>query len=306
MRTAFRAATVFTLGLGFVAASTVVGDQRERVRTIKGGGITLHEASMQPADGLQRMSLPNGTALYVSPRPSWNAMDVLAADAQPAADGTTMDLRLSGDAAKRVAALGADARIAVFDGSTLISAGTITPEGRVRVTGLSPENAERVSRVVRGETTPVAGPLFTVVPAGEKNGRYLVDVFVQGATDLRSYQVMLVTGGGEAGRLELDAVNTDKTRPDYVFTGLEVIDASSPVTGRLVATLYDGAVNAATPMYLGTYAFRPTADARGMFRVNVELSSETILADRSNNEMGYSAGADARVMVGPRSPKDNK
>jgi hypothetical protein len=301
MRSAIRAATVFTIGVGFLAASTAVADQRARAG--KGGGITLHEASLQPSQGLQKMDMPDGTALYVSPRPLWNAMDVVSASAEPTSGGTTMELRLSGDASRRLTTIqsrGADARVALFDGGALISAGTITPEGRIRVAGITVDSAERIGRVVKGEVTPVAGPLLTVVPAGENNGRYLVDVYVQGVSDLRSYQITLVAGGGDSGRLELEAVNSDKARKDYVFGSAHAIDASSPTTGRLVASLYDGSVNTTTPLYLGTYSFRPSPDAQGTFRINIDLGNDTILANLRNEEMGYSAGADARIVVGPQ------
>lgn len=304
MRMAIRAATIFTIGLGFVATATVQADQRARVG--KGGGITLHEASLEAGQGLTRMDLPDGTGLYVSPRPMWNAMDVVSASAEPAAGGTTMELRLSGDASRRLTSLqsrGANVRVAVFDGGSLIAAGTITPEGRIQVPGVSIESAARIGRVVKGEVSPVAGPLLTVVPAGESNGRYLVDVFVQNVSDLRSYQITLVAGGGDSGRLELDSVSSDKARKDYVFGTSHAIDASSPTTGRLVASLYDGSVNTTTPMYLGTYAFRPSPDAQGTFRINIDLGTDTILANLGNEEMGYSAGADARIMIGGRTGK---
>lgn len=307
MRSAIRAATIFTVGLGFFAG-TASADQRARVG--KGGGITLHEASLQQGQGLVRMDMPDGSALYVSPRPLWNAMDVVSASAEPTSGGTTMELRLSGDASRRLSGLqsrGADARVAVFDGGSLVSAGTITPEGRIRVNGISNESAERIGRVVKGEVSPVAGPLLTVVPAGESNGRYLVDVYIQNVTNLRSYQVTLVSGGGESGRLELEGVNSDKARKDYVFGEAATIDASSASTGRLVATLSDGgSIDTATPLYLGTYAFRPSPDAQGTFRINIDLGNDTLLANQGNEEMGYSAGADARILIGGPSRKTDK
>jgi hypothetical protein len=291
--------------MGFVAASTVIADQRDRVRDLKGGAVTLHEASLQPADGLQRMTLPDGSELYVNVRPVLTGMDVINASTEPSSTGTIMDLRLSGDAARRLTRQG-DARVAVLVGGSAVSAGTITTDGRVRLTGLSSENAEKISRVVRGDANPVAGALLTVVPAGARDGLQLVDVYLQGAADLRAYQVKLTTGGGESGRLELTDVVREASRADYVFGDREVIDASSPVTGRLIATLWEGSVNTATPMYLGTYSFRPSPDAQGVFRVNVELSRETILANSANDEMAYSAGADARIMIGQPGAKDSK
>lgn len=296
MRTAIRAATV-VVGVGFLAASTAMAGDRTRVRDLKGASMTLHLASSQPESGMQRMTLPDGSTVYVSPRPTWTSVDVLAATGR---DGT-VDLQLSGDASSRMRSLlsrSGNARVAVVVGGSVVASAGAAPNGILRIEGLSPENSDRITRSIRSEQTPVAGPLLTVVPAGEIDGLHLVDVYVQGATDLRSYQVSLLTGGGESGRLELENVAIDNTRPEYVFANSEIVPATSSINGRLAAVRTDGGTDAMQPAYLGTFAFRPTADASGAFRVTVHLGRDTILGNGLNEEIGYSTGPDARILVG--------
>lgn len=298
MRTAIRAALGVGIGMGLLA-STASAEQRTRLRDGKGSVVSLHQASLSPSEGLERMSTPDGQTLYVAPRPTWSSMDILSAATEPGTDGMMVELQLAGAAARRLGNLsGQDARIAVIVGGELVSAGTITREGRIELTAVPPEQADRISRVVKGEAAPTTGPLLTIVSAGSEDGLYYVDAYVQNVADLRSYQVRLITGGGDSGQLELAHVMIDRARPDYVFGGNQAIEASSRATGLIGAVLYDGGATSATPVYLGTYAFRPTADAQGTFRINVDLSPETLLADSVQGMIAYSAGADARIIVG--------
>ncbi len=251
------------------------------------------------------MALPDGTALYVTPRPNWNAVDVLSANDQ----GTGLNLRLSGDATNRMISLlggSASARLAVLVDGGLVSAATIGRDGMIQIDGLSIESADRIVRAVRGEQPIVAGPVFSVVNAGESNGLHHIDVFVQGVTDLRSYQVMLLTGGGESGRLEVADVNIRQDRPDYVFGSSEIIPVEGRTNGRLAAVVWNNSADVVNPSYLGTISFRPSADAQGVFRVAINVGPQTILGDTNNQEMSYSAGPDARIMVGTITKGDRK
>jgi hypothetical protein len=287
-------ASVLSLGLVGVVAQA----ERPHVRDTKGSGVTFHAASHSPAQGLRKATLA-GEVIYVSPAPVANSMDIL----DTGAEGDGLAIRLSGDAANRLARQGD--QVAIFVNDKLVSAGPVGTNGRVTVNGLSAEQADRISRAVQGQAIPVAGPVLTVVPAGVQDGLHLVDLFVQGVDDLRTYQVGLVTGGGESGRLELEQVIVDRERPDYVFGAAEIVDASSPRTGTTAVVLYQGSIQTQTPLYLGTYAFRPTADANGTFRINVDLGNRTLLATEENEQFGYSSGADARITVGEVRPSRN-
>lgn len=294
MRSAMRVMTACVLSMGMLAV--VAQADRPNIREAKGSAVTLHKASSQPADGLRKETLASGQVIYVSPAPVANAMDIL--EVNNTQDGMT--LRVSGDAAARLGA-----QLAVYIGDRLASVGPIAPDGQVQLGRLAPDQADRLSRIVSQPVVPVGGPLLTVMPAGQRDGLYLVDVFVQGADDLRIYQVGLQVGGGTAGRLQLENVIVDQNRPDYVFGQAQIVEASSPRTGLLAAVLYDGSVQVTTPKYLGTYAFRPTPDAAGTFRVNVLLGEETLLADAANEDFNFSSGADARITIGARPTRIN-
>jgi hypothetical protein len=290
-----RVMTACAFSVGFLAV--VAQADRPHVRDAKGSAVTFYKASSQPAEGLRKETLANGQIVYVSSSPVANAMDILEATDT----GNGMNVRLSGDAVGRLAG----GQMAVYIDSKLVAAGPVTRDCQVTLGRLAPDQAERISRLVQGQPVPVNGPVLTVVPAGQRDGLYLVDVFVQGVDDLRTYQVSLLTGGGNSGRIELENVFIDKQRADYLFSGAQVTEASSPRTGWLVAVLNEGTGAAAAPRYLGTYAFRPTADANGTFRVNVNLGDSTILANQVNEPMTYSAGADARIMIGTRPQTDS-
>ena len=301
MRRAMRVmtASVFSLGLLAVVSS---GEDRTHVRDAKGSAVSFHAASSQPAPGMRKETLASGEVVYVSPTPVANGMDIL--DAADGRDG--LSLQLSGNALGRLQRQGE--QLAVMVGSKVVSAAPIMRDGQVIFGDLTPENADRITRLVHAQpTVPVGGPLLTVVPAGTRDGLYLVDVFVQGVDDLRTYQISLQTGGGVSGSLELAEVYPDATRQDYVFGTQAMIDASATRTGKLIGVLYDGSVDASSPKYLGTYAFRPSADAGGTFRINIDLGIETLLANAENIQTTYSTGADARITIGsPRSPRNTE
>lgn len=295
MRRAMRVMTASVLTLG-VAAVLAQAD-RPAIRDAKGSVVTLHRASAQPAEGLRKETLASGQVIYVSPAPVANSMEIL--EVNNTEQGTT--LRISGDAAARL-----DGQVAVFINDKLASVGPITQDGQVTLGRLTPDQADRLSRIVTQPSVPVGGPVLTVVPAGQRDGLYLVDVFVQGADDLRIYQVSLQVGGGTAGRLQLENVVVDQSRPDYVFGQAHIVEASSPRTGWLTAVLYEGSVKVTAPKYLGTYSFRPTPDATGTFRINVNLGEDTLLADGANENFNFSSGADARITVGARPTRINE
>jgi len=169
-----RVMTACVVSLGMLAAFAQA--DRPALRDAKGSAVTLHRASSQPADGLRKEILANGQAIYVSPAPVANSMEIL--EVNNTEEGTT--LRVSGDATARLGN-----QVAVFIGDKLASVGPITQDGEVVLGRLAPDQADRLSRIVTQPSVPVGGPMLTVVPAGQRDGLYLVDVFLQGADDLR-------------------------------------------------------------------------------------------------------------------------
>lgn len=144
------------------------------------------------------------------------------------------------------------------------------------------------------------GPIIALVPAGRVKDMYMIDVYTQGAADLRSYQVTVDVAGGRAGKLELAGVVINRQRADYVFGQAQVITAESAVVAKVGAVAYDNGVRVADWAYLGTYLFRPTADAAGEFSVSIRTDSDTLLADSGHLEMNYVAGPAARLKVEAR------
>ena len=159
----------------------------------------------------------------------------------------------------------------------------------------------------RGERVPsdtiVQGdqPIITLVAAGRMKDLYLVDAYVQGVADLRSYQVTVKTTGGRAGKMELAGVVVNRSRADYVFGAAEAITAESTLSSKVGAVAYDAGVTVEGWKYLGTYLFRPTADAAGEFRVSItRTGASSLLADTAHNELEFISGPDAVLAVRPR------
>ncbi len=293
---------VAVVGLSVVGLSIASAEPRGSSRDAKGSGLTLHKVSASQAEGFNKITAADGGSLFVSSKATWTSVDVASA----VTEGGALQLTLSGQASKRMQT--EKGKIAVYVGGELLGIGSVDANGRVVVNGLSAEQAERATTVVNA-VTPVnmAGPVISVVPAGRSGDRYMVDVFVQGVPDIRSYQVTMMAGGGDSGTLQLEDVRIDSARPEYVFGSSQTVTANSPMTGKLAAVLYDGTAAALKPAYLGTMTFRASPDAAGTFRVNVEVGPDSIVATGDNKEVGYSVGADARIVVGPtRTGRDDK
>ena len=221
-----------------------------------------------------------------------------------------MELTLTAEAAERLTTLRkhpSGDHVAIYVDGKLMSTGAMSAGstgGRVTITGLNATNIEGVVRLLKGERPiPVPSPtpvsaMISVVSAGESDGAYLVEVFVQGVTNLRTYQIGLVTDGGEGGELVREDVEIDNARPDFVFIGKQSISAPDQVGGRLGGVLIDGGVDKPTPAYLGTYAFRPSPDATGTFEVAIDTGIKSFLADGQNELVEFRTGPAALINVG--------
>lgn len=289
--------------LSVMVVSLAWGDTRV-ARDAKGSAVSFRLASRTPTQGYEKLTFGADQVLYVSPQSLWTATDVAAAQTQASRDGAAVELTLTDEATRRLATIlgkPSGAEVAIFVDGKLTAAGSLAADvgaGRVTVGGLSSGHAERVTKLVNGEVAVPAGPVFTVVPAGRSGERYLVDVFVEGIVGLRSYQVALEAAGGQRGRLTTEDVKIDTARSDYVFGESEAVTAADQVGKRIGAVLYHGSAEAAKPAYLGTYTLAASPDARGTFRVNVQVGPETILADTRNKTMPFSVGAEATITVG--------
>ena len=298
------------VGIGIACLASARAESRS-VRETKGGGVNFHLASTTLISGYDKVSTggDSGT-LYVAPRPVWTGKEVVSARTTNSRDGSVMELTLTAEAAERLATQRkrqSGDRVAIYVDGKLMSAGTLGAEStgsRATITGLTSVNTESVVRLLNGERpvpTPTPSPIsamINVVPAGQSDGVYLVDVFVQGVTNLRTYQIGVVTSGGQGGKLVREEVEIDKARADFVFGELDTITAPDQIGGRLAGVLVEGGVDKATPGYLGTYAFRPSPDATGTFEVAIDMSEKTFLADAQNEMFEFRTGPAALITLG--------
>jgi len=299
--------TVGIVGIGVTSLASARAESRS-IREAKGGGVNFHMASTTLINGYDKVSTEGDVdTLYVAPRPVWTGKEVVSARTTDSRDGTAMELTLTAEAAERLATLRkhqSGDRVAIYVDGKLMAAGAWGADatgGRATITGLNTTNIEGVVRLLKGERPiPVPSPvpvsaLISVVPVGESDGAYLVDVFVQGVTNLRTYQIGLVTSGGQGGELVREDVEIDNTRPDFVFNGRQAITAPDQIGGRLAGVLIDGGVDTSTPAYLGTYAFRPSPDATGTFEVAIDTGVKSLLADGQNEMVEFRTGPAALI-----------
>jgi len=308
-----RTGLVLAVGIVGISVTSLASARAEprSVRETKGGGVDFHLASTTLINGYDKVS-PGGDSatLYVAPRPVWTGKEVVSARTTDSRDGSVMELTLTAEAAERLATLRkheSGNRVAIYVDGKLMSTGALGADstgGRATITGLNATNTESVVRLLKGERpSPVPSPtpvstLISLVPAGQSNGAYLVDVFVQGVTNLRTYQIGVVTSGGQVGKLVREETKIDKARADFVFGELEVISAADQLGGRLVGVLVDGVVDKPTPAYLGTYAFRPSPDATGTFEVAIDMSEKSFLANGQNDMVEFRTGPAASISIG--------
>jgi hypothetical protein len=120
---------------------------------------------------------------------------------------------------------------------------------------------------------PLMGGVISLVPSTEMiepNQVVTVDVYLEAVENLGAYQVALEAVGGTAGNLNLEGVTIDTGRQDYVFNGTSAMTGTSVVNARLGAALSNpGGWEFEAPAYVGTFTYRASQDAQGVFNVNV-------------------------------------
>jgi hypothetical protein len=286
-------------GVAAMIGSSVRADTKPG-RDAKGSPVSFRQASLTPVSGYERMEVEGSTA-YVAPRSIWSGGEVVSAQTR----GSSLELTLTPDAAQRLNSLnpqGGD-RLAIFVDGKLGSVGALkAASGRATISDLSAPYTERVVRLLNGirpapTPTPISASM-SLVPVGMQGGAYVFDVFVQGVTNLRIFQVGLAVEGGTAGSLVREDIRTDKTRPDYVFHDMQVVGETDELGGRLVGVLFDGAIDRAEPGYLGTYIFRPSPDAAGTFSINLDTETKSYIADGNNERIAMLTGPDVVVTSG--------
>jgi hypothetical protein len=257
---------------------TAVADDRAP-RADKVQGVSFHIVSTTPATGYNQATF-NGQTYYVAPKAT------IAADQVSSIQSNANSLTLSG----QFGASKANQMGILIDGQLVAVGSLALQNGTATISGLTSEQAQRVTHLLSRKGSSPTGAQFTVVPAGQANGEYTFDVFVQNVPDLRTFQVKVETSGGTAGSLAMTDVLIDKTREDYVFSGNEAIDAADQGGSRVGGTLFSGTVAVSAPKYVGTWRFRPSADAAGTFKIDVRANNtESFVANESNQNLPVTA-----------------
>ena len=143
-------------------------------------------------------------------------------------------------------------------------------------------------------------PTVTLVPADSMiraNESVAIAVYTNGAVNVAAYEAGVDAVGGESGDLELVDVFVEADRKDFVFRGVDAIPAADKVGGRLGGVSLGDAVDAAGQRYLGTFVFRATPDARGMFHVGLRGGNGTFLRDGKGAPVSFDAGAPVAITV---------
>lgn len=126
---------------------------------------------------------------------------------------------------------------------------------------------------------------------GERGKLFQVDVYASDVVHLRSYHIGVEVTGGRSGHLDLESVSVDRQRPDYVFPGQEsVVLLVDKARKTLDVIQLDGQAAATGRVYLGTFSFRPSAEAHGRFQVDLQpqdgatltmFRNKTVVPERS-------------------------
>lgn len=280
--------SMITVNLLAVALVTSSFAQDRAGRVEKVPGLSFHAVSTTPASGYQQATF-DGQTYFVSPKA------IIGADQVTNVQTAGSSLTLSGNFAD----LGKANQLGVLVDGQLVGVGSAAVQrGQITITGLTPTQTQRVTHLLSRKADSVTGAAFTVVPGGQVNGEYVFEVYIKNVPELRTYQVKLEATGGTAGALNMTDVRIDKSRPDYVFSGSEAVDAADHSGSRLGGTLLTSSpVAVEGSKYVGTWKFRPTSDATGSFNVNVVAGAETFIADMQNRNLPVGA-VGATVQIG--------
>ncbi len=298
--------TVALVGLCATDVQSVLADSD---RTISRSPVSFRLASSKAIAGYEAMNLGNDRTLYVAPKAALLGDDVAVAEVLDSCKTGGLDLALAPNVAGRLAATmkkhGAD-RLVVLLGDQVVTTAKLKVEvngDRALLTNVAPTHINNLLNMLNGAAP--AGPTITIVPAQSSmrpGGTMTVDVFVNGVSDLRVYQVSLAVTGGMKGQVAVDSAAIT-ARNDYVFGTAKKLDAIDQTSGRMGAMLFDGGIDVAKPGYLGTYTLRSSADASGSYSVNVRMDRSSFLRDSKNMTIGFYPGQNAIITVGTPSRK---
>ena len=277
----------------------------ENVQSVSAAPISFRLASMEPMRGFEAMEMGDRT-VYVAPQSAFVSTDVTGSEMA----GDSLVVGLEPDAASRLSGVlqkrGAD-QVAVFVGGQLAGIGSVAmDQGTATISGLNADMAGRLSTVLSTGIAPIGAtvmvtPSRTQIQPGEE---VVVDVYVSGTTDLRSFQTELRVSGGTSGSLTATDLWVDTTRTDYVFAGQQQLEAIDKTGGRIGGVKLSGGVSVPQPAYIGTFTLKASPDANGTFTVNInDADRRTMLLNSNSQHLAFGAGPAATIVVGEASPR---
>ncbi|MFQ5493746.1 MAG: right-handed parallel beta-helix repeat-containing protein [Phycisphaerae bacterium] len=147
-----------------------------------------------------------------------------------------------------------------------------------------------------GEATLTLIPSKRAVDAG---GEVIVDVYIDAAADLRTFQVTLDGTGGRRGALTVESVTIDDRRKDYVFGNRPTVSTTGAVNRVMLATLPTGGVTVPHQAYLGTYVLRASDNATGVFSVKIDDHGRTLLRTSQSEVIAVDASSITLAIAPP-------
>jgi hypothetical protein len=285
-----RALKVWAAGvvaLGFLGATQVKAD---RTLAEKTSAVAFRAASATPVKGFEPMTLEDGRTIHVAPRATFAGDEVVTA---LFTSERNLHLSLTSDAVERLNRA-RTSQLAVFmDGklATTIGVEAVNSDGGVSLTDVSDKARARLAGALGAGSA--YGPVMRVVPQ-QKLARpgdiVTVDVFLEGATGVRTFQVAMDAIGGRTGKLIRQPGHIDHERSDFIHAGLSTLPAVDDVGGRFGAATIDGSTaEAATPKYLGSFDYQVSDDASGTFIVKVRMGEDAFLLTEDGTYMPLSA-----------------
>ncbi len=297
-----------------VVGELSAGGRTDSPRAGKDGAVSFRLAATSPIRGFEAMTLGGERTVYVAPEAALSAGEVVSAEAIATRSGSDISLSLTDESAGRLGAMlvstGAD-HLAIFVGGKLVSSGALSFDagrGVATVSGLSSADARRVTRVTNRKRAAPIGTTVTLVPSQatiQPGEAVTLEVFVTGGiSDLRAYQVALEISGGTAGVLTPDDLWMDTEKTDYVFRGLEKLDAVDHNGGRMGAVLLSGGAGAMETGYFGSYTLRASSDASGTFSVSIRTNDTSLVVSPGNQLIRFGVGQPAEITIStpPRRP----
>jgi hypothetical protein len=261
------------------------------------GPLSLHIASGAPVAGYDRVDYGAGDVLYVAPQAVFTGDTVLSARAIWARGGALVELTMPIGWVSEASVNGPVAMFVKDSPVTVAHARMEKEAGAITITGLSSGQAQRLAAAVNEARSGPTGPVFAAVVSGEVDGLILVDVYLRGANNVRGYEVSVASVGGMSGGLELEDVWVEDDRADYVFAYSAALTAVDRIGQRLAGALVSGTADAIRPAYVGTFAFRPTPDARGTFDVELVTERYSMLRNGAGESVAFQADPAPAIAV---------